>query len=101
MNGEQGHDQIFGNGGNDSLKGGSGSDWMEAVYVFPLPEASAVDAMRLQVGERVIEGESLADFGNPLVLGGNYEVVHHTSLLEQLIDEGRLEKASGWWSFST
>lgn len=31
--------------------------WAEAVYVFPLPEESAVDHLRLQVGERVIEGE--------------------------------------------
>jgi len=29
---------------------------IEAVYVFPLPENSAVDGMRLVVGERVIEG---------------------------------------------
>ncbi|MEQ8437900.1 MAG: (Fe-S)-binding protein [Ilumatobacter fluminis] len=27
-------------------------------------------------------------------LGGNYEVVHHTSLLEQLIDEGKLDVSS-------
>ena len=31
--------------------------WLEGVYVFPLPEGAAVDAMRLQVGERVIEGQ--------------------------------------------
>ena len=29
---------------------------IEAVYVFPLPENSAVDRMRLRVGDRVIEG---------------------------------------------
>ncbi len=32
-------------------------DWQEAVYVFPLPERAAVHAMRIRVGERVIEGE--------------------------------------------
>ncbi|MCB9727874.1 MAG: VWA domain-containing protein [Deltaproteobacteria bacterium] len=30
---------------------------IEAVYVFPLPENSAVDAMRMVIGERVIEAE--------------------------------------------
>jgi Ca-activated chloride channel family protein len=33
------------------------SDWYEGVYVFPLPENSAVDRLRLLVGSRVIEGE--------------------------------------------
>jgi Ca-activated chloride channel homolog len=33
------------------------SEWLEGVYVFPLPETAAVDAMRLQVGTRVIEGQ--------------------------------------------
>ncbi|MEE2730978.1 MAG: marine proteobacterial sortase target protein [Pseudomonadota bacterium] len=32
-------------------------EWVEAVYVLPLPEDSAVNAMRLRIGERVIEGE--------------------------------------------
>ena len=33
-----------------------GTDWVEAVYAFPLPEEAAVDHLRMQVGERVIEG---------------------------------------------
>lgn len=32
-------------------------EWMEAVYVFPLPEESAVDHLDMKVGERVIEGQ--------------------------------------------
>ena len=32
------------------------SEWREGVYVFPLPEKAAVDHLRMQVGERVIEG---------------------------------------------
>ena len=32
-------------------------DWVEGVYVFPLPDRAAVDRMRLHIGERVIEGE--------------------------------------------
>jgi Ca-activated chloride channel family protein len=31
-------------------------EWREGVYVFPLPEKSAVDHLRMQVGGRAIEG---------------------------------------------
>ncbi|RDH83002.1 MAG: marine proteobacterial sortase target protein [endosymbiont of Galathealinum brachiosum] len=31
--------------------------WIEAIYVFPLPENSAVDHMRMRIGNRIIEGE--------------------------------------------
>ena len=34
-----------------------GSEWVEGVYVFPLPDKAAVDHMRLYIGERFIEGE--------------------------------------------
>lgn len=34
-----------------------GSEWVEGVYVFPLPDKAAVDRMRLHIGERYIEGE--------------------------------------------
>jgi len=34
-----------------------GNDWVEGVYVFPLPDRAAVDRMRLHVGDRFIEGE--------------------------------------------
>ncbi|MBS0171899.1 MAG: marine proteobacterial sortase target protein [Nitrospira sp.] len=32
-------------------------DWLEGIYVFPLPETAAVDHLRMKVGERVIEGQ--------------------------------------------
>ncbi|MBT0963078.1 marine proteobacterial sortase target protein [Denitromonas iodatirespirans] len=32
-------------------------DWREGTYVFPLPENAAVDRMRIQVADRVIEGQ--------------------------------------------
>jgi len=32
------------------------SEWLEGIYVFPLPENSAADHMRMTIGERVIEG---------------------------------------------
>ena len=38
------------------FRNGTGS-CVEGLYVFPLPESSAVDAMRLVVGDRIIEGE--------------------------------------------
>jgi Ca-activated chloride channel family protein len=34
-----------------------GSDWVEGIYVFPLPDKAAVDRMRLYIGDRFIEGE--------------------------------------------
>lgn len=33
------------------------AEWVEGVYVFPLPENAAVDRLQLRVGERRIEGE--------------------------------------------
>ncbi len=32
-------------------------DWVEGVYVFPLPDKAGVDRMRMHIGERLIEGE--------------------------------------------
>jgi len=34
-----------------------GSEWVEGIYVFPLPDAAAVDRLRLHIGDRFIEGE--------------------------------------------
>lgn len=34
-----------------------GADWVNGVYVFPLPDDAAVDRLRMLVGERVIEGQ--------------------------------------------
>jgi Ca-activated chloride channel family protein len=34
-----------------------GQDWVEGVYVFPLPDNAAVDHMRLHIGERFIEAD--------------------------------------------
>jgi Ca-activated chloride channel family protein len=34
-----------------------GGEWVEGIYVFPLPDKAAVDQMRLYIGERFIEGE--------------------------------------------
>ena len=34
-----------------------GAEWVEGIYVFPLPDQAAVDRLRLHIGERFIEGE--------------------------------------------
>ncbi len=34
-----------------------GAEWVEGIYVFPLPEDAAVDRLRMRIGERFIEGE--------------------------------------------
>ena len=34
-----------------------GEEWVEGIYVFPLPDEAAVDRMRLHIGDRYIEGE--------------------------------------------
>ncbi|MEZ5648812.1 MAG: marine proteobacterial sortase target protein [Alphaproteobacteria bacterium] len=31
-------------------------EWMEGLYVFPLPDTAAVDSLKLKIGEREIEG---------------------------------------------
>jgi Ca-activated chloride channel family protein len=33
------------------------TEWLEAVYVFPLPAAAAVDTLLVRVGPRVVEGQ--------------------------------------------
>jgi Ca-activated chloride channel family protein len=33
------------------------SEWVEGIYVFPLPETSAVNQMRMQIGDKIIEGK--------------------------------------------
>lgn len=31
--------------------------WVEGIYTYPLPKGSAIDALKMQIGDRVIEGE--------------------------------------------
>ena len=33
------------------------NEWVEGVYVFPLPEDSAVDQMTMHIGNRILEGQ--------------------------------------------
>ncbi|HET8720798.1 MAG TPA: VIT domain-containing protein, partial [Nitrospira sp.] len=39
---------------NPSQKKG---DWLEGIYVFPLPETAAVDHLRMHIGKRITEGQ--------------------------------------------
>lgn len=32
-------------------------DWVEGIYIFPLPENAAVDQLRMRIGDRIIEGQ--------------------------------------------
>jgi len=34
-----------------------GTEWVEGIYVFPLPDDAAVNRLRMHIGERIIEGE--------------------------------------------
>ncbi len=34
-----------------------GQDWLEGIYVFPLPDKAAVDHLRMRIGDRIIEGK--------------------------------------------
>ena len=34
-----------------------GAEWVEGIYVFPLPDKAAVDRLRMTIGDRYIEGE--------------------------------------------
>ncbi|HSD29430.1 MAG TPA: marine proteobacterial sortase target protein [Vicinamibacteria bacterium] len=58
-------------------------DWVEGIYVFPLPESAAVDHLRMKAGERVIEGvirereEARAEYERAKETG------HRAALVEQ------------------
>ena len=34
-----------------------GKEWLEGIYVFPLPDNAAVDHLRMRIGDRIIEGK--------------------------------------------
>ncbi len=78
--------QVFGVVGRATVtqRFRNGTDgFVEAVYVFPLPEQAAVDHLRMRIGERVIEGqirerqEARAEYRRAVESG------RRTSLVEQ------------------
>jgi Ca-activated chloride channel homolog len=58
-------------------------DWMEGIYVFPLPERSAVDHLRMQAGGRVIEGMIREREAARAEYERAKETGHRASLVEQ------------------
>ena len=58
-------------------------DWLEGVYVFPLPETAAVDHLRMHVGERVIEGHIKERAEAKKVYEKAKQAGKRTSLVEQ------------------
>lgn len=59
------------------------SEKIEAVYVFPLPEDSAVDEMEMKVGERVIKGQIKERGDAQKIYSDAKKKGHVTSLLDQ------------------
>ncbi len=59
------------------------SDWVEAVYVFPLPEDAAVDTLKMRVGERTVEGEIKARDEAVALYNEARDLGQRTSLVEQ------------------
>ncbi|MEM6649360.1 MAG: VIT domain-containing protein [Pseudomonadota bacterium] len=57
--------------------------WVEGVYVFPLPEKSAVDTLRMQIGDRFIEGRIEEKQKAKAIYEAAKEAGHKASLLEQ------------------
>ncbi|MCC6965641.1 MAG: marine proteobacterial sortase target protein [Nitrospira sp.] len=58
-------------------------DWLEGIYVFPLPETAAVDHLRMRVGERIIEGQIKERAEAKKVYEQAKQQGKRTSLLEQ------------------
>ena len=65
---------------NPSTKKG---DWLEGIYVFPLPETAAVDHLRMKVGDRIIEGQIKERAEAKKVYEQAKQAGKRTSLVEQ------------------
>ena len=57
--------------------------WVEGVYVFPLPENAAVDHMRMHIGARVIEGQVQEKQAARATYAAAKQSGRQTSLVEQ------------------
>lgn len=62
-----------------------GAEWVEGVYVFPLPETAAVDRMKMRIGERLIEGE----VQEKEKARANYEAAKREGKRASLVDQQR------------
>jgi Ca-activated chloride channel family protein len=57
--------------------------WIEAVYVYPLPEGGAVDTLKMVIGERVVVGEIKEKLQARLMYEQAKAAGHKATLLEQ------------------
>jgi len=57
--------------------------WLEGVYVFPLPESAAVDHLDMTVGDRVIEGQIEEREAAKRIYERARSAGHKTALIEQ------------------
>lgn len=57
--------------------------WQESIYVFPLPETSAVEHLRMKVGEGVIEGQIKPKQVARAIYDKAKSAGKHASLIEQ------------------
>lgn len=60
-----------------------GTDWAEGIYVFPLPENAAVNALKMHIGERVIVGEIKPRATARRIYQDARATGRHASLVEQ------------------
>lgn len=60
-----------------------GENFLEAIYVFPLPEDAAVDTLRMRIAERIIEGEIQEKEEARATYEAAVEAGQQTSLVEQ------------------
>jgi Ca-activated chloride channel homolog len=60
-----------------------GDTWLEGLYVFPLPEQAAVDGLRMEIGDRVIEGEIKGREAAKALYEAAKEAGQKASLVEQ------------------
>lgn len=60
-------------------------DWLEGIYVFPLPENSGVDHLKMRIGERVVEGE----IRERAAAKKDYEQARHSGRRAALLEQER------------
>ena len=61
----------------------AGPDWLEAVYVFPLPEGAAVDRLHMVIADRELEGQIQEKAAARKAYEQARKTGQQTSLLEQ------------------
>ncbi len=60
-----------------------GDEWIEGLYIFPLPEDSAVDQLYMEIGDRIIEGNIEPKTKAKEIYSRAKKAGHRASLVEQ------------------